>query len=371
MWVNKDVRWLSRRRSRCAVGDSTQTRELHRSSSPKRTPTEPVMPRVTAALQIAMVDPERASSVDDAVYHAVLYADIFDYPLTRDEIFTFALAPATSRSEVEQSIDRLLACGTLETDSTFVYCPARACLVTRRLVRQQQSHRAWQRARFYASILWALPYVRMVAVTGALAMNNVDPGDDIDYLIVTEPGRLWLTRGFIVGIAKLVRACGDTLCPNYLISSRALRMDRRDLYVAHELAQMVPIHGQAMAARLWAENAWCRDLLPNAYCRELDRTSDRLPVGVRLVKALAQTLLWLPPGDWVEQWEQRRKVAKLSGQVPPHVGEALYTADVCKGHDHGHGERIMQLWQSRTAAREYATASVGACPVEHVSGHGD
>jgi hypothetical protein len=234
-------------------------------------------------------------------------------------------------------------------------------------MRQEQAHRAWHRARFYASIFWALPYVRMVAVTGALAMNNVDPGDDIDYLIVTEPGRLWMTRGLIVGITKLVRALGDTLCPNYLISSRALRMERRDLYVAHELAQMVPIHGQAIAARLWEENAWCFDLLPNARYQELDRVSDRLPVGVRLLKAVSQTLLWLPPGDRVEQWEQRRKVVKLSRQVPPHVGEALYTADVCKGHDHGHGERIMRLWQSRTAEREHASASFSACPADRAS----
>jgi hypothetical protein len=308
-------------------------------------------------VQIPIETPEYAHSVDDAVYHAVLYADIFDYPLTREQVFTFALAPASSRAEIDRTLDRLLASGTLETDGHFVYCQARASLVARRVTRQHHALKAWRRARFYARVLWALPYVRMVAVTGSLAMDNVDPGDDIDYLIVTEPGRLWLTRGLIVGLTRVVGLFGDTLCPNYLISSRALQMEPHDLYVAHELTQMVPLHGRGMAEQLWSENAWCRDILPHASCGRGDEISDRLPLVVRLLKAAAQTLLWLPPGERIEQWERRRKVAKLSQQVPAHVGEARYTADVCKGHDHGHGERIRQLWLSRIAVRGDSSAA--------------
>jgi hypothetical protein len=193
-----------------------------------------------------------------------------------------------------------------------------------------------------------LPYVRMVAVTGALAMNNVEPRDDIDFLIVTEPERLWITRGMILLIARCARMWGDTLCPNYIISSRALRFGRRDPYTAHELAQMTPLHGGEIARRLWQENEWCRDLLPNAQWRDDSIADDRVPPVSMRLKSLGQALLDLPPGTFLERWERRRKIDKLSGDGSGS-GEALYTADVCKGHAHGHGARIMDRWTAQIA----------------------
>ena len=47
-------------------------------------------------------------------------------------------------------------------------------------------------------------------------------------------------------------------------------------------------------------------------------------------------------------WEQRRKIAKLSEGIPAHIHEALYTADVCKGHVSGHGSRVMEAWAARS-----------------------
>jgi hypothetical protein len=292
-------------------------------------------------------DPARASSAIEAVLQTVAYADIFDYPLTAEEVFTY-LPAAADRDAVDAAIAALLAGGTgLATDGEYLFLPARENLPDVRRGRAPHAARAWKRARRYGKVFWALPFVRMVAVTGALAMDNIEPRDDIDFLIVTEPGRLWTVRGLIVLVCRGARLFGDTLCPNYLISTRALRLDGHDLYGAHELAQMVPLHGIEVTARLWEENPWCAAILPNARMRALRRRRGAPPPGLSTVKRLAEFLLRLPPGDWVEEWEQRRKIAKLSARVPPGVDEALYTADVCKGHDSGHGGRVMALLATR------------------------
>lgn len=288
-----------------------------------------------------------AESPVEAVHWTVLYGSIFDYPLTRDEIYRFLMPPGGSRSEVEGAIDEALARRDgLETDGTFLYPAGRSASVATRLRRNSNGRRAWKQARFYGRLIWALPYVRMVAVTGALAMDNVEQGDDIDYLIVTEPGRVWLTRGMILMLARVARAGGVTLCPNYILSSHALRLDQHDPYTAHELAQMIPLHGREMAGRLWRENAWCRNFLPNAECRE-EEVDDSLPRLLRFAKTAGQAVLDLRWGTALERWEQRRKIARLAHGAPPHVRETLYTADVCKGHADGHGDRVMDRWAAQ------------------------
>lgn len=288
-------------------------------------------------------------SLQEAIQWTVLYGGIFDYPLTLDEVHRFLMAPGGSRAEVEVAVGEALVRGGLETDGLFLYPPGRSDSVTTRLRRGQYARQAWRRAHFYARLIWTLPYVRMVAVTGALAMDNVEKADDIDFLIVTEPGRLWMTRGMILMLARLARARGDTLCPNFMISARALQLEQRDLYTAHELAQMAPIHGGRVAERLWTENAWCRDFLPNAWWRGDDCTDDSLPRILIASKALGQVLLDRPLGSLIERWEQRRKIATLSRGAPLHVRETLYTADVCKGHADGHGSRVMDLWAMEVA----------------------
>jgi hypothetical protein len=291
----------------------------------------------------------QADSADEALRWTVLYADIFDFPLTRDELFAFLVAFNGSRLEVDAAVDRALSDGQgLETDGHFVYLRGRAETVACRLRRSRAAHSLWRFARFYARLIWALPFVRMVAVTGALAMDNVEPDADIDFLVVTEPGRLWMTRGMIVLLCKLARIPGHTLCPNYLISARALRLNEQDLYAAHELVQMVPLHGRSVAERLWRENHWYQHFLPNAQVRAGDGT-DALARPVAALKALAEGVLRSPPGDVIERWERERKIAKLSQRVPADVLEALFTADVCKGHDRGHGTRISRIFASRAA----------------------
>ncbi|HJS29801.1 MAG TPA: hypothetical protein VJ768_09275, partial [Anaerolineales bacterium] len=185
------------------------------------------------------------------------YADLFDYPLSHQELHRYLIGnPATPHSIQE-------ALGSKNGFSRVV--TAREGLITlaeREEIIETRRRRAgvaadfWQGAIRYGRIIARLPFVRMVAVTGALAMDNVDEDGDIDYLIVTEPGRLWLSRAWCILLVRIAGMVGSRICPNYFLTTRALRDLQRSLYSAHEISQMIPISGGNCYQELRSQNRW-------------------------------------------------------------------------------------------------------------------
>jgi hypothetical protein len=223
--------------------------------------------------------------------------------------------------------------------------PGREAIVETRLFRAEVASRMWPRAVRYGRAIASLPFVRMVAVTGALAMDNAEPDTDVDYLIVTEPGRLWLCRAMVIAlVVKPAARQGDVLCPNYLLSQRALILHERNLFTAHELLQMTPIAGMAVYRQMRRVNSWTARFLPNAH--DPPRSVNPEPPARRPIRALAEAVLWSPVGAWLEQWEMDRKVHKFSQQGDAQA-EVAFSADWCKGHFDSHGRFILEAFACR------------------------
>src|SRR5512143_2670987 len=218
-----------------------------------------------------------ARVLERAILETLLYSDLFDYPLTLDELVLYLGGVQSTADEVRACLERThyLAGRIIEIDG-YLALRGREALIARRLERIASSDQLWRRARRFVRVLRLLHFVRMIAITGALSMKNSAAGDDIDVLIVTAPGHVWLTRAFAVALVYAGKLCGDTLCPNYLISERALVLERHTLFVAHEFMQMVPVFGLDIYDRMHAANGWIQTMLPNAV-RPLRSEPDRQP----------------------------------------------------------------------------------------------
>jgi hypothetical protein len=275
------------------------------------------------------------SEIIRAILNTVVYADIFDYPLTLTEIhryLTGACAPLETVSALVAAHRFLRPVGGYYT------LPGRESIVQTRERREKEAPRLWREARAYGRIIAGLPFVRMVAVTGSLAMNNVEANADIDYLIVTTPGRLWLCRLLVLVVVRLAAFRGISLCPNFLLTENALEIPAHSLYAAHEFVQMVPLSGLDVYQRMRALNPWVNDFLPNVDGLSPTAGEAAGTDSAFGLRPLLERIFMTPPGAWLERWEMGRKIRKLSRENTGNP-EAIFNADLCKGHSNRHGQR--------------------------------
>lgn len=289
----------------------------------------------------------RPAILESAALRTLIYADIFDYPMTLAEVRHYLIGQAATPEAVRAALETACLSGSLIERDGFYCLDGRQELIAVRAEREQLSRRLWPHARRWGAVIAGMPFVRLVAVTGALAVNNaLSQVDDIDLLIVTAPGRVWLTRALSIGIVHLARRFGINLCPNYVLSASVLEQSQRNLYVAHELAQMVPLSGYNLYAEMRRANAWTLCYLPLAmYPLHLER--DLAPRGWRRAgQQLGERLLRGHAGDALERWERRRKQRKFQREAQ-HSPAAQLDADRVKGHFNDHGQRVLAEYERR------------------------
>jgi cellulose synthase/poly-beta-1,6-N-acetylglucosamine synthase-like glycosyltransferase len=281
-----------------------------------------------------------------AIQKTIAYSDIFDYPLTAQEIYRYLVGLAEPFDNIQAILDEQLSRHNVSFQDGYYTLPDREHIISIRECRQKTANGLWPKAVYYGNWISHLPFVRMVAVTGALAMNNVDPGADIDYLIVTEPGRLWLCRALVILLVRWASLKGVALCPNYMLSERALVFSDHSVYTAHELAQMIPLTGLEIYARIHQLNQWTEQFLPNANIPR-DRPPLKIPGNrYRFIQSWLERGLRTPLGNWLEHWEMERKISKFRA-VQPINRESGFSADWCKGHFNRHGQKTLDSYTTR------------------------
>jgi len=278
-----------------------------------------------------------------ALQHTLLYADLFDYPLTLVEAWRYLIGVKATVWEVRATLEAAVQAGIFTHRAGFYSLGNRSELAALRTEREKRARVLWRHARRWGAALAALPFVRMAAVTGALAMNNTaTDDDDIDFLVLTAPGRVWLARVLCIGLVHVARRFGVELCPNYVLSATALEQSPRNLYIAHELAQMVPLSGHTLHAAMLAANEWMLEFLPNLEVRGQGPADGRRPMAQKLGEHVLANGL----GDWLERWERGRKQRKFARQAARSAAVRL-DADHVKGHFNDHGARVLAEYQSR------------------------
>ncbi len=211
-------------------------------------------------------------TLSQSIICALAYSDVFDYPLTDEEVWLWLPEKESSYNLVTKKLGELVKSKKIGLDKGLYFLKGRGKIVKLRLTRAKESKRKVSKALQAASILKLIPSVIFVGLTGALAVENSDKGDDIDFLVVSYPGTVWLTRlvsTILLGLVGARRGRGsrgnrDKICLNMFVDFDNLNFSPHNIYVAHEILQMKTLWDKGgVEANIFKRNMWVWKIFPN------------------------------------------------------------------------------------------------------------
>lgn len=205
----------------------------------------------------------------------IAYADQFNFPLNETEIYQRLIKLSISRNSLQQVLMGLERRGLIKRQGQFWQLSAGEANSKLRLTRAVISQQKWlEVAQLVEAVSW-IPWVKGVAVTGSLAVNNVVAHDDIDLMVVVAPRRLWLTRVLVscstlwAGKRRTWRGNEqDSWCFNLWLDDQHLSLSpqKRNLYSAYEVCQAKWVLDRGgVEKKFYEANSWVKNLLPHFF----------------------------------------------------------------------------------------------------------
>ena len=193
-----------------------------------------------------------------AVLKVLAYYDVFDYPLTFDEVFIFS--QGFSEDQVATELKKL-------TEDSVVYKVRNFYSLkndTERVINREQGNK---RAKVFtrkaikrAKLISKFPYVRAVFISGSFSKGYVTLDGDIDYFVITKHNRMWFARTVLILYKKVfLFNSRKFFCVNYFLGEKDLKIDQNNVFTATEIFTLMPIINKKIYKVLIEENQWSEE----------------------------------------------------------------------------------------------------------------
>jgi hypothetical protein len=270
----------------------------------------------TSGTSTSVLD-EQSRAVDEAILRSLCYSDVFNYPLRLKEIVRYATGV---KMAIDEAGDRLSTSEPLKalvkTDGEFYFLEGRESYCQVRRDRETESRQQLAISQRRLVPLQGMPFLRMAAVTGALAAMNAPTGDDVDLLIISSRNRTWTTYFFL----RLWRRFGHNpdFCFNVFLSEGDLVFRKENFFYAREILGALPIFNSTGSFEKFLEaNPWIYTVFPS-YDRDRDRQKYHIPRSPGWIKrqGLMEKMLGGIPGDIFEFTIRTVQTRRLSSSSP-------------------------------------------------------
>ncbi len=233
--------------------------------------------------------------LEKSILATLVYYDTIGLPLTSFEIYRYLINPRhfsfkinqedLSLSEIYRALKAQSLKKIIEYKDGFYFLKGRGDLVSQRIKANKIVNQKWRKIKLIVKFFQVFPYLRLIAISGSLAVGNAKPESDIDFLVVAKHGRIWTCRTFlslflqILGKRRHGRKTKDRICLNHFISDNSLKIKLPSLYNAQTYAHLIPL--------LEISPLSFKDFFYRSF------TLDRQSVGDYLFNQIYQSNSWL------------------------------------------------------------------------------
>lgn len=301
---------------------------------------------------IAAKKVEYITECDKALIRAILYFDIFNYPITAEEARAFA--PSSMESDNAQLLNNLVSRGILFKHGDFYSARNDSGLAIKRLEGNRLAEQRMKTARKYSRLIASFPFVRAVMLSGSISKNFMDENSDIDYFIVTEVKRLWIVRTTLVVFRRIFLFNSlRNFCVNYFVDTNNLMIPDRNIFVVTELATLKSMYGRSVIEKFQMENQWVYKSLPQAPFDSSTLVDPRF-----FLKGILESLSRLLPMDGINRWfmnySKARWKRKYSAQWNEDDFEIAFRSKegISKSHPRFFQKRALDQFENRVNAFE-------------------
>jgi hypothetical protein len=296
-----------------------------------------------------MAETKNEEHLQFSIAKALLYSDIFSYPLTADEIFFRLTTNHTCIDEVKKVLGTMKSEGTVFQFGNFFSIRNDEALEQRRMTGNQRANAILPRALKRGRLLGKFPFIRAVMISGSLSKSYMDKESDIDYFVITHPGRLWIARFFVAVFKRIFLFNSHKhFCVNYYVDQESLEIEEKNIFTATELVSLIPVCGSSYED-LIKRNSWVRDYFPNsAKAAAASVPGLPMPWWKKMIEHSIH-----PFGDTIDKW-----ILAIAFQRYRRLYAHIFTASdfsiafkskrgVSKNHDRNYQKYITEMYHTK------------------------
>ncbi len=231
-----------------------------------------------------------------SIIKALLYSDIFKYPLKKEEIFQRLGVVNNDISSIQDQLNNLVQLKFIHQKDEF-YSVNAIEHTERRIKGNIIAEKNFSKAFEIANLISKFPYIKAVFVSGSLSKNFMDEKSDIDFFIITEKNRMWIGRTLLILYKKIILLNNkEHFCLNYFIDTDHLEIPEKNLFTATEIVTVIPAFGKKYCAQFYEHNKWVTEHYPNHPQMDVSEVPDLNPNASSKIENFFSGKL----GDWLD-----------------------------------------------------------------------